>query len=112
MGWPIAAELSSYRLRGKTISVGIISQTLSTWLTTFVVPYIYNVDAGNLGARTGFVFAGTSLLVIAGTWYFVPDTTGMTAEEIDHAYERGFPSRHINKEAVSIGHVEQGGDFK
>ncbi|KAH8652630.1 general substrate transporter [Tricladium varicosporioides] len=112
MGWPIAAELSSYRLRGKTISIGIISQTLSTWLTTFVVPYIYNVDAGNLGARTGFVFAGTSLLVILGTWYFVPDTTRMTAEEIDHAYERGLPSRHINKDAVSIGHVEQGGDFK
>ena len=30
MGWPIAAELSSLRLRGKTISIGIIFQTLST----------------------------------------------------------------------------------
>ncbi|KAF4629180.1 hypothetical protein G7Y89_g8966 [Cudoniella acicularis] len=107
MGWPIAAELSSYRLRGKTISIGIMSQTLSTWVTTFVMPYIYNVDAGNLGARTGFVFAGTSALIIAGTWYFVPDTTGMTAEEIDHAYARGIPSRKIKKEVVTEQSVDQ-----
>jgi hypothetical protein len=85
MGWPIAAELSSLRLRAKTMSIAIIVQTLSTCmyqpfitpanvntdfltgLTTFIMPYIYNVDVGNLGARTGFIFAGTSILLFAGT---------------------------------------------
>lgn len=104
MGWPIAAELSSYRLRGKTISVAIMAQTLSTWLNLFCVPYMYNVDSGNLGARTGFVYAGISILLIAGAFGIVPDTTGMTTEEIDAAYERGLPARRIGKMVV----VEEG----
>jgi len=81
MGWPIAAELSSYRLRAKTISIGVICQTLSTWLTLFTVPYMYNVDSGDLGARTGFVFVGTTMLLLVAGYFMVPDTTGLTADQ-------------------------------
>jgi hypothetical protein len=105
LGWPIAAELSSYRLRGKTMSIAIIMQTFSTWLTTFVVPYIYNVDSGNLGARTGFIFAGTSLLLIVGAYFLVPETMSMTIEEIDIAYEKKIPARHIRKGVVTVDTV-------
>ncbi|KAJ5630819.1 MFS general substrate transporter [Penicillium longicatenatum] len=76
--WGIAVLM----LRAKTLSIGVITQTLAR----FIVPYIYNVDAGNFGARTGFVFAGLSVLLIIGTWYIVPETTGLTMEEIDKAY--------------------------
>ncbi|KAH7389117.1 general substrate transporter [Cadophora sp. MPI-SDFR-AT-0126] len=102
LGWPIAAELSSYRLRGKTMSIAIVMQTFSTWLTTFIVPYIYNVDSGNLGARTGFIFAGTSLLLIVGAFFLVPETMSMTIEEIDIAYERRIPARRIKKGVVTV----------
>ena len=97
MGWPIAAELSSYRLRAKTISIGIICQTLSTWLTLFTVPYMYNVDSGDLGARTGFVFVGTTVLLLVAGYFMVPDTTGLTADQIDHAYDRRLPPRQFRK---------------
>jgi hypothetical protein len=102
MGWPIAAELSSYRLRAKTISIGVISQTLSTWFTTFTVPYMYNVDSGNLGARTGFVFAGTSIVLIVLGWLYIPDTTGMTAEEIDHAYIQNIAPKNFSNSVNSV----------
>jgi MFS family permease len=92
-GWPIAAELSSYHLRAKTLSIGVVSQTLTSWLFNFITPYMYNVDSGNLGAKTGFIYAGTSLLLIVGGWYLIPDTTGMTTEEIDGAYEAGVSPR-------------------
>ena len=38
MGYPIAAEVSTYRLRGKTISLATISQAVMSWVTSFVVP--------------------------------------------------------------------------
>jgi len=104
MGWPIAAELSSYRLRAKTISIGIICQTLSTWVTLFTVPYMYNVDSGDLGARTGFVFVGTTVLLLAAGFFLVPDTTGLTAEQIDHAYEQRISPRRF-------GAIGEGGGF-
>lgn len=47
-GWVVTAEISSYRLRAKTQSIGVISYAFFTWLFQFVYPYIYNIDAGNL----------------------------------------------------------------
>jgi hypothetical protein len=86
MGFPIAAEISSLKLRAKTLSLGVMSQAFCGWLVQFTVPYMYNVDSGNLGARTGFVFAGFSVLLIIGAWLLIPETSGLTAEEIDRAY--------------------------
>ncbi|KAJ5114233.1 MFS general substrate transporter [Penicillium angulare] len=93
MGYRIAADVASYRLRAKTLSVGVVSQAFMAWLTQFTVPYMYNVDSGNLGARTGFVFAGFSVLLIVATWFIVPETTNMTAAEIDQAYRDNVPVR-------------------
>lgn len=43
---------------------------------------MYNIDSGNLGAKTGFVFAGTSVLLFCISWFVVPETSGLTVEEI------------------------------
>jgi hypothetical protein len=69
---------------------------------------MYNVDSGNLGARTGFVFVGTSIILIAGGWLLVPDTTGLTAEQIDHAYEQRFSPRQFQKFVGSREYLEEG----
>lgn len=94
IGWPIAAQISSYRLRAKTLAIGVLSQTLSTWLTQFVVPYMYNTDSGDLGAKTAFPFAGLSILVFICAYYCVPNTTGLSTEEIDRLYADQVP---VNK---------------
>lgn len=104
MGYPIAAEISSLKLRAKTLSIGVMSNTVTSWLTQFTVPYMYNVDSGNLGARTGFVFAAFSLLLIIGTWYIVPETSGLTVEEIDQAYNEKVPTRQFQKR-IGTGEV-------
>lgn len=43
---------------------------------------MYNIDSGNLGAKTGFVFAGTSVLLFCISWFVVPETSGLGVEEI------------------------------
>lgn len=101
VGWPIAAEIPSATLKAKTLSIGVCSQTLSTWLFQFVTPYMYNVDSGDLGARTGFIYAGTSIVLLVVGWFLVPDTMVMTQEEIDEAYESGVSPRKFQK------HVKQ-----
>ena len=101
-GWSIAAEISSYRLRAKSMSLGMMAQTFTTWLITFIVPYMYNVDSGNLGARTGLVFAGASVLLIWGAWSIVPDTTGLSTEDIDELYEARVPARQFAKQKRAL----------
>ncbi|KAF7525200.1 hypothetical protein G7054_g11166 [Neopestalotiopsis clavispora] len=100
-GWPIAAEVPSLRLRAKTLSIGIFAQTFTTWLFNFVTPYMYNVDSGNLGARTGLIYAGTSVALLVVAWRLVPDVTDMTTEEIDRAYETGVSPSAFQKQKVN-----------
>lgn len=92
-GWVVVAEISSYRLRAKTQAVGVIAYAFFTWFFAFTVPYIYNVDSGNLGAKTGFVFMGTSICLVIGSWFLIPNTAGMTTEEVDWMYTKGIPVR-------------------
>jgi hypothetical protein len=101
-GWSIAAEISSYRLRAKSMSLGMMAQTLSTWLITFVVPYMYNVDSGNLGAKTGLIFAGATVPLLVGVFYLTPETTGLTTEDIDKFYESRVPPRRFAKHKREI----------
>ncbi|KAH8728631.1 hypothetical protein GQ44DRAFT_737341 [Phaeosphaeriaceae sp. PMI808] len=42
----------------------------------FVLPYLYNPDAANLKAKTGFVFAASSALAGVITWLLVPEMMG------------------------------------
>ncbi|KFY77499.1 hypothetical protein V501_07581 [Pseudogymnoascus sp. VKM F-4519 (FW-2642)] len=100
--WTMAPELSSYRLRQHTQSFGYIIQALSSWFFQFIVPYMYNIDSGNLGAKTGFVFAGTSVLLFCISWFVVPETSGLSVEDIDAAYiDRVSPRKfHLRRQAA------------
>jgi hypothetical protein len=100
-GWVIVAELSSYRLRGKTQAIGVIAYAVFTWFFTFIIAYIYNVDAGDLGAKTGFVFMGTGIVFTAISWWLIPDTAGLTMEEVDWLYSRKISARKFKE------HVEE-----
>ena len=95
MGIPIAIELSSYRLRAKTLAIGYFSQVVSSWLVGFVVPYMFNVDSGNLGARTGLIFAGLNAILLVVSFFVVPETGGLTTEEVDKAYLEKVPPRRF-----------------
>lgn len=95
------AELSSYRLRAKTQPIGIIPNAATTWLFTFTVPYMYNTDSGSLGARTGFVFMGSSMLLLIGSWFLVPDLHGLDTNEVDWLYTQKTSVRLFQQHADS-----------
>lgn len=63
-------------------------QAFTSWLFAFVTPYMYNVGAGsgNLGAKTGFVFMGSSILLLVVSYFWIPEIRGLTTEEIDYLY--------------------------
>ncbi|TVY81732.1 Maltose permease MAL61 [Lachnellula suecica] len=97
--WAITGEISSYRLRAKTQGIAVISNAFSTWLFTFTVAYIYNVDAGNLGIRAGFVYGGGSLLFLLVSYILVPDLRGLATEEVDWLYQKKIAVRNFQKNA-------------
>lgn len=106
VGWVITAEVSTYRLRLKTQAVGVISNAFVTWLFTFTVPYMYNTDAGNLGAKTGFIFMGSSVVLFVGSYFLVPDLHGFTTDEVDWLYAQRIPVRRFQE--YSDGRAKEG----
>jgi SP family general alpha glucoside:H+ symporter-like MFS transporter len=97
VAWTICPEISSHRLRHYSQSVAFITGAVSGWLFSFITPYMYNVDSGNLGAKTGFVYAGLTVIIGAVSWFLVPETAGLTVEDIDLAYETGVKPRGFKK---------------
>jgi hypothetical protein len=41
-----------------------------------------NPDAGDLGAKVGFVFAGLSLPLCVAFFFLIPETKGLTFDEV------------------------------
>lgn len=63
------------------------------------------MDEGNLGVRTGFIWAGFSIFLIIGAWFLIPDTTNLSTEEIDKLYASATKPRHFQK-ALERGDVK------
>jgi hypothetical protein len=97
VAYVIAGEISPYRLRSKNQAITVLSNALTTWLFNFVVPYMYNIDSGNLGARTALVFAGSSLLLLLISYPLIPDLRGLTTAEIDWLYENKIAPRQFQE---------------
>ncbi|PSN61928.1 MFS general substrate transporter [Corynespora cassiicola Philippines] len=95
--WPasyaIMSEASALRLRAKSQAIGGISAYVSAIVTYFVLPYFYNPDALQLGAKTGFLFAGLCVIGAVTTYFLVPEMKGKTVLEIDQLFERKVKAR-------------------
>ena len=81
-GLAIASELASLPLRAHTQSVVVFTQAFSSWLTVLVIPYMINPDAGNLGGKVGYVFAGLGFVFTVLLFFYCPETKGLTTDEV------------------------------
>jgi len=95
--WPcsyaIGAETSSLHLRAKAQGVGWLTQGASAAILGFILPYIFNPDQGDLGAKTGFFYAGLCVIGFVVSFFYVPEMKGRTPDEIDGMFERKLGAR-------------------
>ncbi|KAK4132742.1 MFS general substrate transporter [Trichocladium antarcticum] len=94
--WPAAtivcSETSALHLRAKAQGIAWFTAGAGNALYGFVLPYIFNPDQGDLGAKTGFVFTGLCLIGVAVTYFIVPEMKGRTPAEIDRMFELKLPA--------------------
>jgi len=95
--WPasyaVAGETSSLRLRARSQGIGWLFHSLALGAMAIVLPYIFNPDAGDLGAKTGFVYAGLCLLGTGLAWWLVPEMRGRSNVDIDRMFNLGLKTR-------------------
>jgi sugar porter (SP) family MFS transporter len=93
--YTILCETSTSRLRVKTIAIGLALQNALNTMWSFVLPYLFNPDKLNLGGRLGFVFGGLAVICLVYLWFYQPETTGRTYEELDEMFARKIPAREF-----------------
>jgi SP family general alpha glucoside:H+ symporter-like MFS transporter len=110
--WPasyaIIGETSSLRLRSKSQAIGNLANNISGIVMNFTLPYLYNPDAANLGAKTGFLFTVLSTTGAVMTYLIVPELKGRSALEIDHLFEKGVNSRGSSNWRDPHGEIPSG----
>lgn len=95
VGLAIGAELPSVLLRATTVSIVGFTTSIFGWLIGFISPYMINTDAGNLGAKVGFVFGSCGVPLFILFYFFVPETKGLSFDEMDHLFAENVSPRHF-----------------
>ncbi|KAL4952460.1 general substrate transporter [Aspergillus filifer] len=91
-GYTIPTEVSTSRLRVKTIAIGLALQNSLYMMWSFVLPYLFNPDKANLGAKVMFIFGGLSIISLVYLWFYQPETAGRTYAELDEMFYKCVPA--------------------
>jgi len=97
--WPgayaVMGETSSLAMRAKSQALGGVVQQASSTVMSVVLPYVYNPDAGNAGAKTGFLYVGTCAMGVAMTFFLLPEMKGRSIGDIDEMFELKLKTREF-----------------
>ncbi|KAF4982704.1 hypothetical protein FZEAL_1731 [Fusarium zealandicum] len=91
--YTVLCEVSTSRLRVKTIAIGLASQNALNMMWSFVLPFLFNPDKANLGAQVAFIFGGLAVLSLVFLWIYLPETANRTYEELDEMFMKNVPAR-------------------
>ncbi|KAL2433720.1 Maltose permease MAL31 [Exophiala dermatitidis] len=97
IGWAIPAEVSSTRLRSKTVSLARNAYYVVQIIANVIEPYFMNPDELNWKGYTGFFWFGTAFLTLVWAFFRLPETRGRTYEELDLMFAAKVPTRKFAK---------------
>lgn len=61
----------------------------------FVIPFLFNPDQANLGAKVSFIFGGLAVLSTIYLWFYQPEVSGRSYEELDEMFMKKVPAREF-----------------
>ncbi|KAJ5690734.1 hypothetical protein N7462_005126 [Penicillium macrosclerotiorum] len=103
----VVGEISSTRLRSKTISLARNAYNVANIFSATVAPYTLNPTEGNLKGKAGFLAAAFSLLCLLWGYFRIPESKGRTYEELDILFSRNLKAREFKNASVDEVDVNQ-----
>jgi SP family general alpha glucoside:H+ symporter-like MFS transporter len=96
LGWAIPAEVSSTRLRSKTICLARNFYYIMLLWANIVSPYMVNPTAWNWRGFTGFFWCGTAAVTLIWAFFRLAETRDRTFEELDLMFAAKVPTRKFS----------------
>lgn len=75
------------------MSLATASNWLWNWAIAFATPYLVNPGKGNadLNVKVFFIWGSTCVGCLIFTYFCIPETKGLSLEQIDELYKRSTP---------------------
>lgn len=99
--YSLISELSSTRLKAKTIVLARAAYNASNIFVNVMTNYQLSSSAWDWGAKTAFFWGGTCLCCCVWVFFRLPEPKGRTYAELDMLFEQGVPARQFSKTAVN-----------
>lgn len=106
--YTIISEIPTFTLRAKSIGISIICQQALYTAQSFILPYIFNPDKANLGAKTCFIFGGFCAVSLVVLFFYQPETKNRTFEELDELFMNEVPARAFESYVTDAQRQTQG----
>lgn len=98
--YAVIAEVSSTRLRNKSICLSRITYYIAQIICNVINPYMLNPTAGDWKGKTGFFWGGCAFVFFIWTFFRLPETKDKTFEELDILFARNVKTREFAKYKV------------
>ncbi|KAK7418467.1 hypothetical protein QQX98_003959 [Neonectria punicea] len=93
--YALLTEVATSRLRAKTASISLALQNGLFTMWAFVIPFLFNPDQANLGAKVAFIFGALAVLSTVYLWFCQPETASRSYEELDELFMKKVPARQF-----------------
>lgn len=104
--YSLVAELSSTRLRTKTIVLSRNVYNVFGIVNGVITPYMLNPTAWNWGAKSGFFWFGLNTLCLTWTYFRLPEPKGRTYGELDILFSNKVSARKFRNTDATQFHGE------
>jgi len=88
LAWVVAGELPCTRLRSATLGLAVAIGFFFSWLIAFTTPYFLNPTSLKWGAKLAWIWAPSNLITLVFIFFALPETKGLTLEEVDNIFYR------------------------
>ena len=102
--YSLVSELSSTRMRGKTIVLARIGYNIASIIVNILTNYQLNPksqDGWDWGAKAGLFWAGMCFLMVIWIFFRLPEPKGRTYGELDILFEKKVSARKFRKTEVN-----------
>ncbi|KAF7785061.1 hypothetical protein Agabi119p4_1226 [Agaricus bisporus var. burnettii] len=102
--WVITGEIFPLQVRAKGMSLSTASNWLWNFGIGYATPFLVNKKAGSAGleSKVFFVWGSTCAAAFVFTWFCIPETKGLSLEEIDDMYREVYPWQSVSWHAANL----------
>ncbi|KAJ6437743.1 Maltose permease MAL31 [Purpureocillium lavendulum] len=100
--YSLVSELSSTRLRTKTIVLSRNAYNMFSIVNGIIFPYMLNPSAWNWRGKAGFFWAGICFLCVVWTFFRLPEPKDRTFAELDVLFQQGVSARKFKSTSVDV----------